>query len=183
MYSGHGNTRLPHIHITYYHYCIFAPFHWFYFQFGYMTEIDKVEILEKHEIEAQGEDIQSLLFHLLDEFLFLFSAEPFFIARVKSTFHMIKLLIYSIKNFLCRKWKSQNLIASTSKLWQLAMEKLLIWRSTLREQKLRLSLTLTCKFMMNQICIKSMLSLIFKWENVKYIWISCLILIYWLVSL
>ncbi|EFX63964.1 protein archease-like [Daphnia pulex] len=49
--------------------------------FGYMTEIDKVEILEKHEIEAQGEDIQSLLFHLLDEFLFLFSAEPFFIAR------------------------------------------------------------------------------------------------------
>jgi SHS2 domain-containing protein len=68
-----------------------------------MTEIDKVEILEKHEIEAQGEDIQSLLFHLLDEFLFLFSAEPFFIARVKSTFHMIKLLIYSIKNFLCRK--------------------------------------------------------------------------------
>ena len=29
-----------------------------------------------------GEDLQSLLFHLLDEFLFLFSAEPFFIARV-----------------------------------------------------------------------------------------------------
>lgn len=51
--------------------------------FGYMTEIDKVDILEKHEIEAKGEDIQSLLFHLLDEFLFLFSADPFFIARVK----------------------------------------------------------------------------------------------------
>ncbi|KAI9554804.1 hypothetical protein GHT06_020081 [Daphnia sinensis] len=49
--------------------------------FGYMTEIDKVEILEKQEIEAQGEDLQSLLFHLLDEFLFLFSAEPYFIAR------------------------------------------------------------------------------------------------------
>lgn len=48
-----------------------------------MTEIDKVEILEKQEIEAQGEDLLSLLFHLLDEFLFLFSAEPFFIARVK----------------------------------------------------------------------------------------------------
>jgi SHS2 domain-containing protein len=50
-----------------------------------MTEIDKVDIFEKHEIEAQGEDIQSLLFHLLDEFLFLFSAEPFFIARVNFT--------------------------------------------------------------------------------------------------
>lgn len=50
--------------------------------FGYMTEIDKVEILETQEIEAKGEDILSLLFHLLDEFLFLFSADPFFIAKV-----------------------------------------------------------------------------------------------------
>ena len=50
--------------------------------FGYMTEIEKVDIEESQEIEAQGEDMLSLLFHLLDEFLFLFSAEPFFIARV-----------------------------------------------------------------------------------------------------
>jgi len=49
--------------------------------FGYMTEIEKVDIEESQEIEAQGEDMLSLLFHLLDEFLFLFSAEPFFIAR------------------------------------------------------------------------------------------------------
>lgn len=50
--------------------------------FGYMTEIEKVDIVEPQEIEAQGHDLLSLLFHLLDEFLFLFSAEPFFIARV-----------------------------------------------------------------------------------------------------
>lgn len=51
--------------------------------FGYMTEIDKVEILDVCEIEAKGEDVQSLLYHFLDEFLFIFSAEPFFIARVR----------------------------------------------------------------------------------------------------
>ena len=52
--------------------------------FGYMTEIDKVSIIETQEIEAQGEDMLSLLFHFLDEFLYVFSAEPFFIARVSS---------------------------------------------------------------------------------------------------
>jgi SHS2 domain-containing protein len=50
--------------------------------FGYMTEIDKVSIVETQEIEAQAEDMLSLLFHFLDEFLYVFSAEPFFIARV-----------------------------------------------------------------------------------------------------
>ncbi|KAI0224598.1 Protein archease-like [Lamellibrachia satsuma] len=49
--------------------------------YGYMTEIDTVDMVEKEEIEAEGEDMISLLFHFLDEFLFLFSAEPFFIAR------------------------------------------------------------------------------------------------------
>jgi len=29
-----------------------------------------------------GDDLMSLLFHFLDEFLFVFSADPFFIARV-----------------------------------------------------------------------------------------------------
>ncbi|XP_064105541.1 protein archease-like [Macrobrachium nipponense] len=49
--------------------------------FGYMTEIDKVEILDKQEIEANGDDMESLLFHFLDECLFIFSAEPFLVAR------------------------------------------------------------------------------------------------------
>lgn len=50
--------------------------------FAYMTEIDSVDLVEAHQIEAQGDDLESLLFHFLDEFLFLFSCEPCLIARV-----------------------------------------------------------------------------------------------------
>ncbi|XP_039298155.1 protein archease-like [Nilaparvata lugens] len=46
-----------------------------------MTEIEYVEMAKTQEIEAEGHDMLSLLFHFLDEFLFLFSAEPYFIAR------------------------------------------------------------------------------------------------------
>lgn len=53
--------------------------------FGYMTEIEYVEMNDTQDIEAEGHDMLSLLFHFLDEFLFLFSAEPFFIARVCNT--------------------------------------------------------------------------------------------------
>jgi SHS2 domain-containing protein len=54
--------------------------------FGYMTEIDTVEISECQNVEADGHDILSLLFHFLDECLFLFCADPFFIARVSNIF-------------------------------------------------------------------------------------------------
>lgn len=50
--------------------------------FGYMTEIDTVQICERQVVEADGHDMLSLLFHFLDECLFLFCADPFFIARV-----------------------------------------------------------------------------------------------------
>lgn len=49
--------------------------------FAYMTEIDTVEIQEKHEIEAESDDLDGLLFRFLDELLFLFSAEPFIICK------------------------------------------------------------------------------------------------------
>lgn len=47
--------------------------------FGYMTELETVEIKQSSEIEATGHDLESLLFHFLDELLFLFSCEPFLI--------------------------------------------------------------------------------------------------------
>ncbi|XP_030765356.1 protein archease-like [Sitophilus oryzae] len=47
--------------------------------FGYMTELESVEIKQCSEIEATGHDLESLLFHFLDELLFLFSCEPFLI--------------------------------------------------------------------------------------------------------
>lgn len=50
--------------------------------FGYMTDIERVDNFGSQTIVAKGHDMLSLLFGFLDEFLFLFSAEPFFIARV-----------------------------------------------------------------------------------------------------
>ncbi|KAG5893496.1 hypothetical protein JTB14_010546 [Gonioctena quinquepunctata] len=47
--------------------------------FGYMTELPSVEIKQSAEIEATGHDLESLLFHFLDELLFLFSCEPYLI--------------------------------------------------------------------------------------------------------
>jgi SHS2 domain-containing protein len=65
--------------------------------FGYMTEIDTVEISECQDVEAHGHDILSLLFHFLDECLFLFCADPFFIARVNKIF--LKFCIFEHHNF------------------------------------------------------------------------------------
>ncbi len=52
--------------------------------FGYMTEIETVQMKETQELEIQldGEDdVLNLVYKWLDEWLFMFSAEPFFIAR------------------------------------------------------------------------------------------------------
>ncbi|XP_003388468.1 PREDICTED: protein archease-like [Amphimedon queenslandica] len=61
--------------------------------FGYMTEIDKVSPSFKETVTAEGDDILSLLYHFLDEWLFLFSAEPFFIPRY------IKITDFDTENF------------------------------------------------------------------------------------
>ncbi len=50
--------------------------------FGYITSIEYVEMKDTFDIEAEGHDMDSLLFHFLDEFLFNFCAEPYFIPRV-----------------------------------------------------------------------------------------------------
>ena len=49
--------------------------------YGYMTELHTVDAERTESITAQGHDIISLLFHFLDELLFLFCAEPFFIGK------------------------------------------------------------------------------------------------------
>jgi len=49
--------------------------------FGYMTEIDKVDAIDQMEITAEGDDLLGLLYHFLDELLYIFSVEPFLVAR------------------------------------------------------------------------------------------------------
>ncbi|XP_012263767.2 protein archease-like [Athalia rosae] len=61
--------------------------------FGYMTDLDKVEMKEIHHLEAEGHDLQSLLFHFLDELLFMFSAEHFLVAR------KVKITEFDVENF------------------------------------------------------------------------------------
>jgi len=61
--------------------------------FGYMTDIETVDMEVALEIEAEGDDVDGLLFHFLDEFLFSFSAEPFFIPR------KIEILNFDLDNF------------------------------------------------------------------------------------
>ncbi|XP_039184581.1 protein archease isoform X1 [Crotalus tigris] len=50
--------------------------------FGYMTDTETVEPLDTVEVEAEGHDMLSLLFNFLNEWLYKFSAEEFFIPRV-----------------------------------------------------------------------------------------------------
>ncbi|XP_018331314.1 protein archease-like [Agrilus planipennis] len=47
--------------------------------YGYMTELETVEIKQSAIIEAEGHDLESLLYKFLDELLFLFSCEPYLI--------------------------------------------------------------------------------------------------------
>jgi len=49
--------------------------------FNYMTDVNGVLPKKFVEVTAEGSDIESLLFHLLDEFLFLSATDDFFMAR------------------------------------------------------------------------------------------------------
>ncbi|KAM5323555.1 protein archease isoform 1-T1 [Glossophaga mutica] len=64
--------------------------------FGYMTDTGTVEPLQTVEVETQGDDLQSLLFHFLDEWLYKFSADEFFIPRE------VKVLSIDQRNFKIR---------------------------------------------------------------------------------
>ncbi|XP_064159055.1 protein archease isoform X1 [Anguilla rostrata] len=52
--------------------------------FGYMTDTETVEPIDTVEVESKGDDMESLLFHFLDDWLFKFSADLFFVPRVRA---------------------------------------------------------------------------------------------------
>ncbi|KAL7876986.1 hypothetical protein SRHO_G00036290 [Serrasalmus rhombeus] len=56
--------------------------------FGYMTDTETVEPIDTMEVESEGEDLESLLFHFLDDWLFKFSADAFFIPREVKVLHL-----------------------------------------------------------------------------------------------
>ncbi|KAJ2943918.1 hypothetical protein O0L34_g8238 [Tuta absoluta] len=49
--------------------------------FGYITELDYVQIKQVYTIEATADDLMGLLYHFLDELLFQFCAEPNLVCR------------------------------------------------------------------------------------------------------
>ncbi|KAI5611645.1 protein archease [Silurus asotus] len=59
--------------------------------FGYMTDTETVEPIDTVEVESEGEDMESLLFHFLDDWLFKFSADLFFIPREVKVLHLDRL--------------------------------------------------------------------------------------------
>ncbi|XP_078423613.1 protein archease isoform X1 [Cetorhinus maximus] len=56
--------------------------------FGYMTDIETVQPITTIEVEAEGHDMLSLLYNFMDEWLYQFSAEMFFIPREMKVIHM-----------------------------------------------------------------------------------------------
>uniref|UniRef100_A0A3B3CC24 Protein archease n=2 Tax=Oryzias melastigma TaxID=30732 RepID=A0A3B3CC24_ORYME len=56
--------------------------------FGYMTDTETVEPLDTVEVESEGEDMESLLFHFLDDWLYKFCADLFFVPREVKVLHI-----------------------------------------------------------------------------------------------
>ncbi|XP_047008623.1 protein archease isoform X1 [Ictalurus punctatus] len=71
--------------------------------FGYMTDTETVEPIDTIEIESEGDDLESLLFHFLDDWLFKFSADAFFVPREVKVLHLdrMRFTIRSIGTCIC----------------------------------------------------------------------------------
>ncbi|XP_065567020.1 protein archease-like [Artemia franciscana] len=64
--------------------------------FGYMTDLEKVDIVDVIDIEVSASDLINLMFRFLDELLYKFSAEPNFISK------KIKIFEFDKENFKIR---------------------------------------------------------------------------------
>uniref|UniRef100_A0A3Q1IWQ9 Protein archease n=1 Tax=Anabas testudineus TaxID=64144 RepID=A0A3Q1IWQ9_ANATE len=70
--------------------------------FGYMTDTETVEPIDTVEVESEGEDMESLLFHFLDDWLYKFSADLFFIPREVKVVHLDRMHFKILMHlFLC----------------------------------------------------------------------------------
>ncbi|XP_075051335.1 protein archease isoform X2 [Mixophyes fleayi] len=49
--------------------------------FGYMTDIETVEPIDTVEVTSEGHDMLSLLYNFLDDWLYKFSADQYFVPR------------------------------------------------------------------------------------------------------
>ncbi|XP_073408104.1 protein archease isoform X4 [Dendrobates tinctorius] len=56
--------------------------------FGYMTDIETVEPIDTVEVQIEGIDMLSLLYNFLDEWLYKFSADQYFIPREVKVLHI-----------------------------------------------------------------------------------------------
>lgn len=56
--------------------------------FGYMTDTETVEPLDTVDVESEGDDMESLLFHFLDDWLYKFCADLFFVPREIKVLHI-----------------------------------------------------------------------------------------------
>lgn len=63
---------------------------------AYITDINLIEIQDKKEVTVEAEDLQGLLYRFLDEFLYLFNAEPYFISK------RVRILEFDRRNFTIR---------------------------------------------------------------------------------
>merc|ERR1712228_937091 len=64
--------------------------------FGYMTDLETVEYIKSFEINAKGHDMDSLLFHFLDELLVAFSIEEYLL------FKDIQITEFDSNNFIIK---------------------------------------------------------------------------------
>ncbi|CDW54668.1 protein archease [Trichuris trichiura] len=64
--------------------------------FNYMTDLKNVDAMYTYDVEAIGDDMISLLYHFLDEWLYAFSAEPFFVPKA------IRVLEFDKQQFFIR---------------------------------------------------------------------------------